>query len=128
MAHLIYEAVVSDRSSIAGLFEVSGDDVVVRVHVQPGAGRTAVTGRHGDALKVKVGAPPEGGRANTAVLALMAETLGVPVASVALVGGATSRAKRVRVSGVAPADVERRLELAMTGNAGGGRGVSRRTP
>ncbi|HVM65630.1 MAG TPA: DUF167 domain-containing protein [Acidimicrobiales bacterium] len=118
----------ADRSNIGGLFEVSGDDVVVHVHVQPGAGRTAVTGRHGNALKVKVGAPPQGGRANEAVLALLAEVLGAPVASLSLDGGATSRAKRVRVRGVAPADVERRLELAMAGNAGGGRGVLRRAP
>jgi uncharacterized protein (TIGR00251 family) len=120
--------VPTDRSNIGGLFEVSGDDVVVHVHVQPGAGRTAVTGRHGHAVKVKVGAPPQGGRANEAVLALMAEVLGAPLASVSLDGGASSRAKRVRVRGVAPADVERRLELAMAGNAGGGRGVSRRAP
>ena len=123
----MYGPVPSDKSNIAGLFDVSGDDVVVHLHVQPGAGRTAVTGRHGNAVKVKVGAPPEGGRANDAVLALMAEVLGVPVASIALVGGATSREKRVRVTGVAPADVERRLELALAGNAGGGRGVSRPT-
>src|SRR5579862_8193787 len=112
----------------ADLFEVSGDDVVVHVHVQPGAGKTAVTGRHGHAVKVKVAAPPTGGRANEAVLALLAEVLGAPVASVTLAGGATSRAKRVKVSGVAPADVERRLELAMSGNARGGRGVSRPAP
>jgi|SRR5581483_7454081 len=124
----MYGPVPADRSTITGLFDVSGDDVVVRVHVQPGAGRTAVTGRHGTAVKVKVGAPPEGGRANAAVVELLAEVLGVPAASVALVGGATSRSKRLRVSGVAPADVERRLELALSGNAGGGRGVSRPTP
>jgi uncharacterized protein len=113
---------------VSDLYEIAGDDVVVRVHVQPGAGRTAVGGRHGDALKVKVGAPPQGGRANDAVVALLAEILGVPVASVTIVGGATSRSKRLKVSGVAVADVERRLELAITGNAGGGRGVVRPTP
>jgi uncharacterized protein (TIGR00251 family) len=122
MPHLIYGPVLTD------LFDVSGDDVVLRVHVQPGAGKTAVTGRHGNALKVKVGAPPEGGRANTAVLALLADALGVAVASLSLEAGATSRAKRVRVTGVAPADVEKRLELAIAGNASGGRGVSRRAP
>ena len=112
----------------AELFDVSGDDVVVRVHVQPGAGRTAVAGRYGDALKVKVGAPPERGRANEAVVALIADVLGVPASSVSVVGGETSRSKRLRVSGIAPADVERRLALALDGNAGGGRGVSRRGP
>jgi len=113
---------------VSDLYEIAGDDVVVRVHVQPGAGRTAVSGRHGDALKVKVGAPPQGGRANDAVVALLAEVLGVAASAVTIVGGATSRSKRLKVSGVAPADVERRLELALTGNAGGGRGVVRPTP
>ena len=78
--------------------------------------------------KVKVGAPPQGGRANDAVVALLAEILGVPVAAVTIVGGATSRSKRLKVTGVTAADVERRLELAMAGNAGGGRGVVRPTP
>ena len=113
---------------VSDLYDVSGDDVVLRVHVQPGAGRTAVSGRHGDALKVKVGAPPQGGRANDAVIALVSEILAVPVSTVTVVSGPTSRSKRVRVSGLAAADMDRRLELALTGNAGGGRGVVRPTP
>jgi hypothetical protein len=113
---------------ISDLYDVSGEDVVVRVQVHPGAGRTAVDGRHGDALKVRVGAPPAGGRANDAVVGLIAEVLGVPAASVTVVGGATSRSKRIRVSGLSTGDLDRRLELALAGNAGGGRGVTRRTP
>lgn len=112
---------------VSDLYDVSGDDVILRVHVQPGAGRTAVVGRHGDALKVRVGAPPQGGRANDAVLALVGEVLGAPAASLALVGGASSRSKRIRVTGIVAADVERRLELAIAGNSGGGRGVTGRT-
>ena len=52
---------------------------VVRLHVQPGAGKTAVVGRHGDAVKVRVAAPPEGGRANDAVVVLMAATFDISV-------------------------------------------------
>jgi uncharacterized protein (TIGR00251 family) len=114
-------------SMVSDFYDVSGDDVMVRLHVQPGAGRTAVAGRHGDALKVRVGAPPQGGRANDAVVALLSEVLGVAPASVTIVSGASSRSKRIRVTGLAPADVERRLELALTGNAGSGRGVTGRT-
>ncbi|MBA2607805.1 MAG: YggU family protein [Actinobacteria bacterium] len=94
---------------------------VVRLHVQPGAGKTAVVGRHGDAIKVRVAAPPEGGRANDAVVALVAQTFDVKLASVSLVSGQTSRAKRVQIDGVAEAEVERLLELAMAHAAEGGK-------
>jgi hypothetical protein len=74
--------------------------VVVPLHVQPGARRPGVLGVHGEALKVAVAAPPDGGRANEAVVALLAEVLGVPVRDVSLVAGRTSRAKRVAVRGL----------------------------
>jgi uncharacterized protein len=108
-------------------------DIVLRVHVQPGAGRTEVVGRHGDALKVKVAAAPEGGRANTAVAQLVASTLGVPPTAVVLVSGATSRAKRFRIGPVELGAVRRLLASAefspkvggppRPGNARGSSGV-----
>src|ERR1700687_2738761 len=70
---------------------------VLRVHVQPGAGRSAAVGRYGDALKVRVAAPPEGGRANQATVALVASLLGVKEAQVEVVSGGTSRAKRLKI-------------------------------
>lgn len=92
-------------------FDVRSDGtVVLRVHVQPGARRTAVVGRHGDAVKVSVSAPADRGKANAAVLTLIAGALGVPRSAVVLVGGATSRAKRVAVTGVGPEAV--RVALA----------------
>src|SRR3989442_12264413 len=85
------------------LFEVSGDDaIVLHVHVQPGAGRTAVVGRHGTALKVRVAAAPTGGRANEAAAALLAETFGVKTAPAGLTGGATPRAHGFPISAGAP--------------------------
>lgn len=118
---------------LEGLYDIApgGDppDLLLRVHVQPGAGRTAVMGRHGDALKVKVGAPPQGGRANAAVITLLATALGVPEARVVLESGASSRDKRVRISGVSAADLERLLQLAAeAGNARRTGGVSRHAP
>jgi uncharacterized protein (TIGR00251 family) len=105
----------------------SGDappDLILRLHVHPGAGRTAVVGRHGDALKVKVGAPPADGRANAAVLALVAETLGINETQVELSSGASSRSKRVRIRGVEADDLRRALQLAVAGgNSSGGSGV-----
>jgi RNA polymerase-binding protein DksA len=79
------------------VFDVTADGgVVIRLSVQPAAGRSAILSRHGDALKVKVGAPPERGRANEACAALLADVLGVATSSVSLVAGARSRQKRRR--------------------------------
>jgi len=95
---------VSDATSIV---TADGDAVVVAVHVQPRAGRSAVVGRHGDALKIRVAAPPVDDRANEAVLALVGEVLDLPVSQLEIVGGRTSRLKRVRARDV---DLETALE------------------
>jgi uncharacterized protein len=87
-------------SDVSDLFEARDGYVVVDVHVQPRSGRTAVVGRHGAALKLRVAAPPADGRANDATCALLARTLGVKDAAVSLVSGASSRTKRVRIDGV----------------------------
>lgn len=100
-------------SSVSDLFDVADDGVIVRVHVQPGAGRTAVVGRHGDAVKVRVAAPPQEGRATDAAAALLAETLGAAASAVELASGPKSRSKRFRVRGVDPEDVEQRLRVAL---------------
>jgi uncharacterized protein (TIGR00251 family) len=110
--------------SLQDLYTADGDDaVVLAVHAQPGAGRTQVVGRHGDAVKVRVAAPPEGGRANDALVALLADQFGVAPKSVTLATGQTSRTKRFRIAGVTPAEFEDRLErvLADAGVAPGGR-------
>jgi uncharacterized protein (TIGR00251 family) len=98
----------------ADLYDVQKDGSVdLRVHVQPGAGRTLVRGRYGDALKVSVGAPPQGGRANKAVAELLVEILGVKADAVSLVAGDTNRAKRFRIKGLELEDLDDRLERAM---------------
>jgi hypothetical protein len=80
------------------LVEAIDGGVVITVHAQPGAGRSEVVGRHGDALKIRVAAPPEKGRANDAITALLAETLGVPATSVSLTSGEKARSKRFTVT------------------------------
>ncbi|HMF81902.1 MAG TPA: DUF167 family protein [Acidimicrobiia bacterium] len=95
------------------LYDVERDAVVLRVHVQPGAGRSAIVGRHGDSLKVRVAAPPVDGRANAAAIALIAATLGVNESAVELVSGERSRIKRMRVGGIEADDVEARLRQAL---------------
>ena len=95
------------------LFDVERDAVVLRVHVQPGTGRSSVVGRHGDSLKLRVAAPPVDGRANAAAVALIAGALGVKERDVELVSGERSRLKRFRVVGIDADDVEGRLRQAL---------------
>lgn len=84
----------------------------LRLRVSPGAGRAAIVGRYGEGWKVRVTAPPEGGRANDAVLRLLADTLAVPRDDVTLVSGHSCRDKIVELAGLGPAVVERRLASA----------------
>ena len=108
------------------LFETRGERAVeLHVHVQPGAGRSAVVGRHGSALKLRIGAAPVGGRATAACRKLLAETVGVKAASVELVSGAGSRAKRFRLSDVDVEEFRRQLERE-AGPAGAGVGAPAR--
>ena len=83
----------------------------VRLHVRvmPGAKRTAVVGRHGQGWKLRVTAAPERGRANTAVVDLLAERLGIPPRDVAIVAGAGTRDKVVELRGVTAPEADRRL-------------------
>lgn len=78
------------------LTEANGHLVLV-LHVQPGAKRTEVVGTHGDALKIRLAAPPVDGKANEALIGFLAEMFGVPPRNVSLLTGQTSRSKRVRV-------------------------------
>jgi uncharacterized protein (TIGR00251 family) len=84
----------------------------VRLRVSPGATRAGVVGRHGEAWKVRVAAPPEGGRANKAVVRLLADTLSLPREAVTLVSGHGARDKIVELSGLGPSQIERRLSSA----------------
>ena len=88
-------------SHVDDLYRAEGDDaVILHVHVQPGAGRSTIVGRHGSALKMRVAAAPEGGRANDACADLLAETFGLERAHVELVSGPSSRAKQFKLTGV----------------------------
>ena len=84
----------------------------VRLRVSPGAKIAQVVGRHGEAWKVRVAAPPEGGRANEAVVRLLAETLSLPRDAVTLVSGHGARDKIVQLAGLDPTQIERRLSSA----------------
>ena len=101
--------------------ERTGPDVtalVLHVHVQPGAGRTAVVGRHGDAVKLRVAAPPLDDRANREVCEVLADVAGIASAGVGVVSGERSRVKRVRLPGVEPEDLERAIDAAIEQGSG----------
>ena len=87
----------------------AGDGVTLRLHIQPGAKKTEVVGLHGEALKIRLAAPPVDGKANACLLAFLADRFGVAKSAVSLVSGDTSRAKRVRIDGVEPSVVRERL-------------------
>ena len=74
------------------------DGWLLTLHIQPGAKKSEVVGLHGDALKVRVASPPVDGKANEALLAFIADQLGLPKRAVQLVKGDTSRAKTVLVT------------------------------
>jgi uncharacterized protein (TIGR00251 family) len=90
----------------------------VRLRVSPAAGRAGIVGRHGDAWKVRVTAPPEHGRANEAVLRLVAEALALPRDALTLVAGHGGRDKIVELTGLSPALVQRRLASASAPSRG----------
>jgi len=77
----------------------SGDILTLTLHVQPGAKRTELAGLHGEALKIRLAAPPIEGRANEALLRFIADTFGVPLRQVELKQGGQSRHKVVAISG-----------------------------
>lgn len=86
---------------------------MIRVHVQPGANKNEVVGIHGDALKVRVVSPPVSGRANRAVLELLARRLDVPRSKLELISGAGGRTKRVSVTGLEVRELEERLQAVV---------------
>lgn len=79
------------------------------VHVVPRARKNEIVGRLGDAIKVRLTAPPVEGKANEALVAFLAEQLDVQESQVEIVAGKTSRNKMVSVIGLSPAEVEKRL-------------------
>jgi uncharacterized protein len=87
------------------------DGCTLAVRVHPGARRNVVTGTHADALKIALSTPPVDGRANEALIAFLADALRLPKSSIALVTGATSRSKLLRITGRTAAEVQSSLGL-----------------
>jgi uncharacterized protein (TIGR00251 family) len=85
---------------VSDWFRVGSDGrVTLTLHIQPGARKTELAGLHGDALKIRLAAPPVDGKANEALLRFIAEILKVQRAAVSLKSGQTSRRKVIEVDG-----------------------------
>ncbi len=82
------------------------------VKVVPGSSRDRIAGLLGDVLKVAVSAPPEKGKANDAVVAILAKTLGVPRKSVSIVAGHTQPRKTVHVDSITSDALAQKLGIA----------------
>ena len=82
----------------------------LRLRVSPGANGEPSIRRHGEAWKVRIAAAPERGRANEAVLRLLAERLGLPRRSLKLRSGVSTRDKIVELDGIDEDEAERRLQ------------------
>lgn len=89
----------------------SGTGTVLKVRAQPGARKNAVIGERSGALRVSVSAAPEKGKANAAVLNVLADALGCKASQLGLLSGETSRDKRVLVSGLTPEQLRERLNV-----------------
>ncbi len=82
----------------------AADGVYLRVFVQPRSSKNTVCGLHGDAVKIRITAPPVEGKANAAIIKFIAKLFSVPKSRVTVDGGAQSRGKRLLIQGVTPED------------------------
>lgn len=89
--------------------EPYGGGVKVYVKVVPGSSRDRIVGELGDTLKIAVSAPPEGGKANDAVIKLLVETLGLSRQNVTILSGHGNPRKQVAISGLPADEIRSRL-------------------
>jgi uncharacterized protein len=83
---------------------------VLTLRIIPRAAKNAIQGPHGDALKIRLSAPPVDGAANAVLIEFLADTLSLPRARIQLLSGQTSRTKRVRLEGMTADEVRGILE------------------
>ena len=93
-----------------GFLRETREGVLLTVRVQPRASRDEIAGLHGDALKIRLKAPPVEGEANAALLRFLSKRLKIPLAAISIRSGASSRRKTVLVEGIRPEEVRARLQ------------------
>ena len=85
-------------------------ETFIKVKVLPRSSRTEIAGKEKDIYRVKITDPPVEGKANKALIALLAEKLGIAKRDIEITAGKTSRMKTVRVQGMSEVDVKQALE------------------
>ena len=98
-----------DHNQLQQVTQQTSDGVILRVYVQPKARKEQIVGLHGDRLKVAVTEPPDKGKANEAVVQLVATTLRTAASNVELIRGQTSRQKDLIIRGMNLATVSAAL-------------------
>ena len=88
-----------DSGELASLCQEGRGGLYLNVHAQPGARRAQLRGLHGDAVKIAVGEAAQDGKANKAIVRLIADALDLPASDVAIASGMTGRRKRVFLNG-----------------------------
>jgi uncharacterized protein len=94
------------------VIQSTSNAIIITVRVSPRAGTSGVAGTRGEALLVRLHAPPIEGAANEELIDVIAEALSVPARAVSIASGARSRQKRVRVAGLDAATAAARLASA----------------
>lgn len=74
--------------------------LMLSLYVQPRGGQDAIIGLHGEAVKLRLSAPPVDGRANKAIIAFFAKSLKIPKSAITITSGLQSRMKKILLSGV----------------------------
>ena len=80
--------------------------IILSVRTQPGSSKNRIIGEYGGRLKLAVTAAPEKGRANKAVIELLADTLHISESSIHIISGESSRDKRLMIKGLTPEDIK----------------------
>lgn len=85
--------------------------VILSIRTQPGSSKNRIIGEYGGRLKLAVTAAPEKGKANKAIIELLADTLRIHESSIHIISGETSRDKRLLIEGLVPEDISSLLNL-----------------
>jgi len=103
-----------NADNLSELYSEGKDGLYLNVHAQPGARRAQLRGLHGDAVKIAIGEVAQDGKANKAIVRVIAKAFDLPVADVEISSGMTSRRKRVLLRGNSDT-LKQHLELWLKG-------------